>query len=258
MNITRLSAGVSVALTLALCVLSPVAVAQVNTDTYFGTPGGGGVNGAVGMCLDANKLARPCSDPLVVPGTNYDTFKNAGGAATIVSPSAPLPVTSYDSGPVKATCAGTPCVANSSHAAGTSVGGLFTMPLVRQNGGSGILTGLQGIMPGASVGQYVLYGWTKTPSSTCTDNSAFSYNTADDPYLIVGTPISVTPALPANTTGDSRSYFQLAAPSNPLTWDYKNNDSSPSQNIYFCLKTVATDTADENTSPILIGSGPQN
>lgn len=164
-------------------------------------------------------------------------------------------VGSYDSGPVKASCTGSPCVANSSHAAGTSVGGLFTMPLGTINGGSGILTALGYMSPGGSTGQMVLRGWTKTPSSTCTDNTAFSANSADDPYRIIGTPVTITPARDAAaTSGDARTYADLTG----LTLDYKNNDATASPNLYFCLVTVATDTADQNTTPVLLGAGPQN
>lgn len=38
-----------------------------NTDTYFSTPGGGGVNGALGMCLNTSNKAVPCSAANVAP-----------------------------------------------------------------------------------------------------------------------------------------------------------------------------------------------
>jgi hypothetical protein len=50
------------------------AMAQTNTDTYFGTPGGGGVNGSVGMCLSALNQAVPCSDPRALPSPVSGTF----------------------------------------------------------------------------------------------------------------------------------------------------------------------------------------
>ena len=191
------------------------------------------VVGVMNMCLNSSNQAVPCS--------------GGGGGGT------PISVSGFDSGPVPATCTGTPCVANSSHAAGTSVGGLYTMPLARVAGGSGILTGLQYISLGASVGQYVLRAWTKLPQSTCTDNVAFANNAADDPFLLNGTPISLTPAAPAVATGDARTYAPLS-----VVWDYKNNDTVPSQNLYFCIQTVLTNTADENSSPELMASGIQN
>lgn len=168
---------------------------------------------------------------------------NDGNCASMVS--------GFDSGPVSAT--GT--VNGSSHAAGTSVGGLITVPIARGNGFSGIITSLQWLSPGGSTGSLVLRGWTKNPSSTCTDNTAFSNNSADDAFLIPGTPVTVTPAAPGSTTGDARTYAQLTG----LTWDYKNADSpGPTQNTYWCAVTVTTDTADESTSPRLTLSGPQN
>jgi hypothetical protein len=182
---------------------------------------------------------------------NADGSINVGGGGGSASP---ISVSSFDSGPIKATCTGTPCVTNSSHAAGTSVGGLFTLPLARVAGGSGILTGEQFISLGGSTGGYVLRGWTKQPASTCTDNTAYANNAADDANLIIGTPITITPSAPGVTTGDARTY----APLTGLTWDYKNNDGTPSQNLYFCVVTIATDTADDNTTPELIAAGPQN
>lgn len=156
-----------------------------------------------------------------------------------------------DSGPVVATA--TP--ANSSHAAGTSVGGLFTVPIARFNGGSGIVTNFAFTSTGGSVGTYVLRVWQKSPASTtCTDNVAFAGNTTDDNFLITGAPISLTPGAPASTTGDASTYAAIPG----LTWDYKNSDTSPSVNLYACIVTVAIDTADDNRLVRAMMSGPQN
>jgi hypothetical protein len=58
------------------CVVS--AWSQTNTDTYFFTPGGGGVNGAMAMCLNgtnpATARAVPCSDPSALPSPVSGTF----------------------------------------------------------------------------------------------------------------------------------------------------------------------------------------
>lgn len=52
----------------AVLLLQPqAAFAQSNTDTYFYTPGGGGVNGAIGMCLNTSNKAVPCSAAGVAP-----------------------------------------------------------------------------------------------------------------------------------------------------------------------------------------------
>lgn len=66
-----------------------------NSDTYFGTPGGGGVNGSVGMCLNALKQAVPCSDPSALPGSVSGTVTaNQGGAPwSVTETSAPASVT---------------------------------------------------------------------------------------------------------------------------------------------------------------------
>lgn len=58
------------ALFAVLLVLCP-AQAQ-NTDTYFYTPNGGGVNGAMGMCLNAQNKAVPCSAANVAPSPVTD------------------------------------------------------------------------------------------------------------------------------------------------------------------------------------------
>jgi hypothetical protein len=173
---------------------------------------------------------------VLVPGVNaFVTSGSIGG---------------YDSGPVSATA--TP--ANSSHAAGTSIGGLFTIALARTAGGSGIITNLGYKSTGASTGQLVIRLWQKNPTgTTCTDNVAFAGADADDVNLIIP-PLSITPAAPASTTGDANTYASVQG----VTWDYKNVDTSPGQNLYACLVTVATDTADENKLVRLTLSGPQN
>jgi hypothetical protein len=208
------------------------AMAQTNTDTYFFTPGGGGVNGAVGMCLNgtnpATARAVPCSDPSALPST----------------------LTGFDSGPI--TAFATP--ANSSHAAGTSIGGLFQLPLARIAGGSGILTQTALKSTGGSTGQVVARIWAKNPANTtCNDNQAFAGSDVDDAFLITP-PFSLTPAAPAVTTGDAATY----AAQTGMTVDYKNLDTVPSQKMYVCLVTVATDTADQNHLVRVLLSGVQN
>ncbi len=51
-----------------LAVLLAVGLASAaEAQTYWYTPGGSGVNGSVGMCLNASNQAVPCSDPSAVP-----------------------------------------------------------------------------------------------------------------------------------------------------------------------------------------------
>jgi hypothetical protein len=54
-------------LTVALLFGGLATAAMAGTDTYFDTPGGGGVNGAVGMCLNTSNKAVPCSAANVAP-----------------------------------------------------------------------------------------------------------------------------------------------------------------------------------------------
>lgn len=159
----------------------------------------------------------------------------------------------YDSGPISVAQA----VANSSHAAGTSIGGLFPVPIARLGGSgagnSGIITSVLWKSLGGSTGSLVLRMWSRQPTgTTCTDNVAFVGNNADDAFLIGAGPVTITPAAPGIVTGDAATYASLTG----LTWDFAT--ASGSKNVYACLVTVAIDTADQNTSPRLTLSGVQN
>lgn len=67
--------------------LSP-AMPQSNTDTYFYTPGGGGVNGAVGMCLNASNKAVPCNASGVLPSPVSGASPSFPSGATPITASA--------------------------------------------------------------------------------------------------------------------------------------------------------------------------
>lgn len=91
---TTIRAGL-VAAALAFAALLPAkALAQSpNTDTYFYTPGGGGVNGAMGMCLNVSNPPRavPCSSAGVAPSPvsqgPYPSNFTTGVAATPITAS---------------------------------------------------------------------------------------------------------------------------------------------------------------------------
>lgn len=222
-------------LALLLAFVAP-ALAQSNFPTP-NTPSTPSVPGIVGMCLNAAGQAVPASSGQCAPSGAY-------GA---------------DSGPV--TAALTP--ANSSHAAGTALGaggasgnqsGLFVLSIARSSGGSGIAIHLWYKSTGGSTGVILARAWSRLPANTtCKDNTAFAGSDTDDAYLL-GAPFSFTPVAPANTTGDSATYADLQN----LNIDFKNQDAAPTQNIYVCLVTVATDTADENNLIRLYAAGPQN
>lgn len=182
------------------------------------------------------------------------------------------PVTGFEAGP--SAVVGTP--ANSSHAAGNVVGpsgnltpftnqatvntnqsGLFVIPVLRPNATnpSAIITQFALTSNGGSTGAYVVRIWSKLPvNTTCVDNTAFAGNfTTDDQYLITP-PFSITPAAPAVTTGDANTYAALTV----QTFDLLNADAPTTRNLYVCLQTVSTDTADDNKPMRVMVSGPQN
>lgn len=182
--------------------------------------------------------------------TNAGTFAVQNTAATPAGSNPIGSVSGFESGPIQATA--TP--ANSSHAAGTSVGGLFTLSVARINGGSGIITNFSFTSSGASTLAYTVRVWDKSPAATtCTDNSAFAGSLADDANLITP-PFTITPFTPVAVTGDANSYAGLSQ----LSWDYANADSSPGKNLYVCVVTSATDTVDQNKAVYVKMSGPQN
>lgn len=166
-----------------------------------------------------------------------------------------------DSGAVSASA--TP---SGTHSAGSSVGGLFSLPIARtavSPFNSGIITSVLWKSTGGSTGALVARAWQRKPTNTtCTDGSAFAGSDTDDAFLIGGGPFSLTPAAPAATTGDTATY----ASSTGLTWDYANTDTTgsngnataPSQNIYMCFVTVSSDTVDVGHLVRVTVSGPQN
>lgn len=191
-------------------------------------------------------------------------------SAAWIAPAAAITVEGYESG--ASAVVGTP--ANSSHAAGQAVGptgnltpfnnaatvgtnqsGLFVIPVARIPGGSLIMTQFAMTSSGGSTGQYVVRIWSRLPlNTTCQDNAAFVGNfTTDDAYLITP-PFAVTPAAPAVTTGDANTYASVTV----QTYDVENTDSPATRNVYICLQTVSTDTADDNKPIRVMVSGPQN
>ena len=140
----------------------------------------------------------------------------------------------------------TGAVAASSHAAGTSVGGLTAITVARNAGLGGWITGVELISPGGNTGSYVVRIYQSNPAGgayTCTDNAAF-VDTAAAKALLLFNPFVMTPTAPAVTTGDSATY---AAQLN-VAWPFV---TSTVPNIYVCVVTVAADTLDES-NPLLL------
>lgn len=155
----------------------------------------------------------------------------------------------YDSGPVALS---SPTTANSSHAAGVSVGGLFALPIARLPGGGGIITNFIVKSFGGFTGGYTTRVWSRNPANTtCADNSNFIGSNADDAFLVTA-PFTLLPSAPGSTTGDATTY----AGQQNVSWDY--TAAPGSQNIYVCLVANATDTQDQNNVVRVTVSGPQN
>lgn len=185
-------------------------------------------------------------------------------------------VVGFESGP--AAVIGTP--ANSSHAAGTAVGpavgtnvtsasgqitngaqigtnqsGLFVVPWARVPGAAGIVTQFALTSSGGSVGQYVVRIWRKWPvNTTCIDGTAFAGNFTTDDADLITPPFSVTPAAPAVTTGDANTYASVTV----QTYTMQNTDQPVTRNLYVCVQTVSTDTADANKAMRVMLSGAQD
>lgn len=159
-------------------------------------------------------------------------------------------VSGSESGPVQVI---SPTLNAGSYTAGMSLGGLFTVPIARVAGGSGGLTQFWYKSKAGSVGQVLVRIWQKTPAGTCTDHTAYVGSAADDANLVLS-PFAVTPVGPAVATGDAQTY----GPFYPGRTSYVNADTVPSRNLYVCVLTVATDTADESNTVSVTLSGDTN
>jgi hypothetical protein len=198
-----------------------------------------------GLVLAHAAHATTCPSPLQIKDANgniysFDTIVDQSGNCAFQS-------SGFDSGPV--TAQQTP--SSSSHAAGTSVGGLFTLALGRTIPGSGAITTVSVVSAGGFTGGYLVRMWKTQPSinTTCTDNSPFVSNATDDLNLIVP-PFALTLSQPVQTTGDTKTYNSLQG----VWFDY----TTASGNIFVCLVATATDTNDESHLVTVVLSGPQD
>jgi len=202
--------------------LSAPAVAQVATGNEFATQTPSKyVLGAVQMCVAADNKAYPC-------GTNGTG--SASGASTNVS------------------FAVAPTVAASSHAAGSSVGGLQTIAFFRAASTfSGIVNNVKWIWrTGANVTAVTVYLFSANPTaSTCTDAAAVSIAAADVLKIVAGSPFTLTPAVVGTGATFSTAFVQ-----SPVS--VKNGDGTPGVNLYACVAVNATVTPAANDSVLTI------
>jgi len=124
-----------------------------------------------------------------------------------------------------------------------NLGALFTLPVARTNGGSGLLLQVQWTSVGGSTVGVMVELWDKNPANTtCKDQTNFVSSATDDAHLLTP-PFTMTPAAPASTQGDSKTFASYSFVP-PLS--FKNQDGTASQNIYACVISTGSDTADES------------
>lgn len=186
----------------ALPLTAAPALAQSNTDTYFYTPGGGGVNGALGMCLNGQNKAVPCNAPGAQAG-------NVG---------------SYDVAVPVA-----PTIQAAAYVAGNAVGALQTVSVFRFAAQpSGILNALSLAWRGTETTALTFYVFDTNPTgSTCTDKTAFVLATADIAKLAMP-PFTLTAAAPSAGTTSTFANSTFT----PIS--VKNQDSTATTNLYVC------------------------
>ena len=143
---------------------------------------------------------------------------------------------------------------SSSHATGTSIGGLFTIKLARSNGGSGEVENVTWASTGGATVSLLFRFWDKKPVATCNDGAAYVSSTADTAHNLIQ-PQVMTVAAPTYTGTDPTTYGTLSF-SPPMS--FRNQDVTATQNIYACVLALATDTADDSSTVYLIATGPQN
>jgi len=232
-NIANISGTITLPTGAATAANQPTAAAQAST-----------TSGQTGALVQA---AATTGAPSYTTGTTNPLSTDTNGNLRVTGSFA---VSGFDSGIVRV--AATP--SSSAHAAGAAVGSLFSVPLARVNGGSGIISGIHAWTSWGSTATYVLRLWQKNPTGTsCTDGSAFVGSATDDAYLLTG-PQALQFNAPLNTTGDAKSYADLLA----LSIDYKNADGTTTQNVYGCLVTNASDTPGASATLSLGLAGPQN
>lgn len=184
---------------------------------------------------------------------------NGSGQAIPTSAANPLPVTPSNTSAAPLYVAGnesgtapvqTATPANALHTAGQSVGSLFTIPMLRVAGGGGLLEYIPIMSVGGDPAPLQVSVWDRKPTNSnfaCTDNSAYADGSGstggtvgtDQSHMLPGFPQSVTLAVPAQTTGDAKSYGVVTL-SPPIS--VKNQDGTPSVNLYVCLKATSTYT----------------
>lgn len=179
--------------------------------------------------------------PVLVPGVN--AFITGGGTVSSAPGTAPpsgntvqtqgcagastgcIPAVTQG---IAATVQLNPGVTNGAYTAGFSLGGLMTFAVLQPGlPPSGLLTGFNvtGKVTADNAAQLIVYLFTKTPGTPCSDHVAYTPAAADLQYQVPGSPFSITTAYPGALASGNNSAFQ------PLAQWVANQDTVLTQNI---------------------------
>lgn len=180
----------------------------------------------------------------ITDGTNKAAVKAASTAPAATDPAMVVALSSNSNSvggnvPLNAVTSGQSSIVvqNAAYSAGNSEGGLIVVNAARVAGGGAAINGIRIKSLGGSTNTIWLYGWSKTPTATCTDKAAYVANVADNPYAIPGFPIQVTLG-GAPGAWDTATYAQIG----PILSNFKNQDSSPGLQAYLCAVTAGSVT----------------
>ena len=170
------------------------------------------------------------STPVLIAGT-YGLVQCDSSGKLIVIPGTAAPGTFVGLvGGFNAIISNTPTVQNAAYSASNAIGGFQQIAVFRSSAQpSGIIDYISVMSKGGSTTALTIYAFNKSSanlSSTCTDKSAFSLNSADLSALIPGFPVTLTPATTQGTTVTSASQSVVVSA--------KNADGTPSTNITLC------------------------
>lgn len=170
------------------------------------------------------------STPVLIAGT-YGLVQCDSSGKLIVIPGTAAPGTFVGLvGGFNAIISNTPTVQNAAYSASNAIGGFQQIAVFRSSAQpSGIIDYISVASKGGSTTALTIYAFNKSSanlSSTCTDKSAFSLNSADLSALIPGFPVTLTPATTQGTTVTSASQSVVVSA--------KNADGTPSTNITLC------------------------
>ena len=131
------------------------------------------------------------------------------------------------------------------YSASNAVGPIQTLSLFRYTGQpSAILNYVALYSKGGATNSFTIYAFDALPAgSTCPDKSALALGNADLGKLIPGFPIVLTPATAQGIT--------QSVASQALVTSVKNQDTTPTTNVYFCIVANASYTPGSASDLIL-------